>query len=332
MEFQTLEFSPDEKNRLRNTLDLNLNATILQALLHGESIPPLPRFTFRLLSHRFVYRHRSHYLMDRMLLRSAFLHAIIVILYALSTISFGTNWTFERSAFIEHDNSYSVFIALMDHGPRWEGYILASAIAGGISTLLVDLTIIWRCWTIWDRQWKAVFIPMFCVVAATGMKTMEILSIFGNSHDNISKQGSFSAEIDWSLIYVSLTLATTLVCTLLIMYRILRRAPRMNKIVEMLIESSAMYSLSLIIYLAFLSKNLKAGYYADIIAPYAKDIAPTLLVGRVSARANASARREKMAAMLEDHPPLVGCFREEGMDNSQPVRWPSNGIGIFNGQ
>ncbi len=102
---------------------------------------------------------------------------------------------------------------------------------------------------------------------------MEILSIFGNLPHNISKQGYFSAEIDWSLIYVSLTLATTLICTLLIMYRILQRAPGMNasrKIIEMLIESSAMYSLALIIYLALLSKNLEPGYYADIIAAYVK--------------------------------------------------------------
>ncbi len=105
------------------------------------------------------------------------------------------------------------------------------------------------------------------------MKVMEIFSIFSNFPDNITRQGYASAEIDWSLIYVSLTLTTTLTCTLLIMYRILRRASGMNasrKIIEMLIESSAMYSLSLIIYLAFLSKNLKAGYYANIIAPYVK--------------------------------------------------------------
>ncbi|SJL15468.1 uncharacterized protein ARMOST_18966 [Armillaria ostoyae] len=307
MELQTPEFSQDYKNIFFNVLDLNLNATILQALLHGLYTGVVAVTLWTVLS-----SPRS--------LHSTFLHAIIITLYALSTMSFGTNWTFERSAFIEHrHNYYSVFTALMDRGPTWRGHILASAIAGGISTLLVDLTIIWRCWTVWDRQWKVVFIPIFCVVAATVMKMMEILSIFGHVPNNISKQGYFSAEIDWSLIYVSLTLATTLVCTLLIMYRILRRASGMNasrKIIEMLIESSAMYSLSLIIYLALLSKNLEAGYYVDIIAPYIKVISPTLLVGRVSAHANAVSRREKMVAMWENHPPLVGCFREEGTDIS----------------
>ncbi|PBK62549.1 hypothetical protein ARMSODRAFT_1089119 [Armillaria solidipes] len=249
------------------------------------------------------------------LLHIAFLHAVIIILYALSTISCGSNWTLERSAFIEHGNDYySVFTTLIGHGTRWRGYILASAIAGGISTLLVDITIIWRCWTLWDRQCSVVFLPIFCAVAGTVMRTMEMLSIFDNSTNNIS-----TAEIDWSLIYVSLTLATTLMCTLLIIYRIIRRASGTNtshKIVEMLIESSAMYSLSLIIYLALISKNFEFGDYADIIAAYVKVISPTLLVGRVSAHANAVSRREKMVAMWENHPPLVGCFREEGTHNS----------------
>ncbi len=42
-----------------------------------------------------------------------------------------------------------------------------------------------------------------------------------------------------------------------------------------------------------------------------KDIAPTLLVRHVSAHANAVLQCEKMVAMWENHPPLVGCFREE---------------------
>ncbi len=50
MEVQTPEFSQDEKNLFLNALDLNMNATILQALLHGESIPPFLRFTLRSLA------------------------------------------------------------------------------------------------------------------------------------------------------------------------------------------------------------------------------------------------------------------------------------------
>ncbi len=105
------------------------------------------------------------------------------------------------------------------------------------------------------------------------MKAMQMFSDIHNLSDDISKIGQFATEIDWSLIYILLTLATTLMCTLLIVYRIFRHAPGMSasrKIIEMLIESSAMYSISLIVYLALVSQNSESSYYADIIAAYVR--------------------------------------------------------------
>ncbi len=79
-----------------------------------------------------------------------------------------------------------------------------------------------------------------------------MFSNFYSFTDEINKTRSFEAEIDWSLIYILLTLSTTIICTLLIIYRIIRHAPgttASRKKVDMLIETSAIYSLSLIIYL-----------------------------------------------------------------------------------
>ncbi|KAK0244817.1 hypothetical protein EDD85DRAFT_785183 [Armillaria nabsnona] len=117
------------------------------------------------------------------------------------------------------------------------------------------------------------------------MKIMQILSTVCNSANDISKHSQFTADVDWPLIYIFLMLATNL------------HAPGMSatyKIVEMLIESAAI--------------NLDSAYYADVIATYVKAIAPTLLVGCVSAHANAVSQHEKMVAMWSNHPPLVGCF------------------------
>ncbi|PBK62583.1 hypothetical protein ARMSODRAFT_604013 [Armillaria solidipes] len=254
-----------------------------------------------------------------MRLRSTFLCTVIIALHFLSTIAFSVNWEFERRAFIEYgDSYYDVFTALQD-SPLWQAYFLIGGIIGGISTLLVDITIIWRCWTLWDRQWRVVFIPMMFAAAGTVMKTMQILSVLHDSATDISRSAQFTADINWPLIYAFLTLATTLVCTFLIVYRIVRHAPGMSasrKIVEMLIQSSTMYSLSIIIYLVLVSRNSDSAYYTDVIATYVRAIAPKLLVGRVSAHVNASSRRQQMVAMWENHPPLVGCFREEVTDNS----------------
>ncbi|PBK96167.1 hypothetical protein ARMGADRAFT_1077676 [Armillaria gallica] len=307
MDSQPPDISQDEKNTLFGGLDLNMNTMILQALLHGMYTGIVASTLWSIFSSP----RRLH---------SVFLCTIIVVLYILSTVPFGINLAFERRAFIEHgDNYYSVFTALVDFGPWWRAYFLANGITGGISVLLVDMTIIWRCWVLWDRQWQVIFVPMVCVAVGTVMKIIQTLSNLHKLTEDNSKTGHFAAEIDWTLIYIFMTLATTLLCTLLIAYRIISHAPRMSasrKIIEMLIESCAMYSLSLIIYLALVSRNLESAYYADIIAAYIKPIATTLLVARVSAHANARLRRQQMAAMWENHPPLVGCFREDGTDNS----------------
>ncbi|KAK0421513.1 hypothetical protein EV421DRAFT_1982954 [Armillaria borealis] len=257
--------------------------------------------------------------------RSTFLRTVIIMLYVLRMIAFAMDWAFEHHTFIENGNNpYSMFTAL-DFGLWLRTNNLVAGITGGISTLLVDITIIWRCWTLWDRQWRVVFIPIICTGAGIVMKAMQIFRNFPSTND-IGAQSA--ADVVWSLIYAVLMLATTVMCTLSIVYRIVRHAPGMSasrKIIEMLIESSAMYSISLIIYLVLVSKNSDSGLYADVIAAYfhrvdnlkpPKAISPTLLVGRVSAHANASSRRQQMVAMWENHPPLVGCFREEVTDNS----------------
>ncbi|KAK0222369.1 hypothetical protein IW262DRAFT_1296924 [Armillaria fumosa] len=213
----------------------------------------------------------------------AFLHAT----------QFVITWDFERSAFIKQGNNYNgVFMVLVDLSPWRRTYFLANGITGGISVLLVDMTIIWRCWVLWDRQWRVLFVPIGCVVIGTDVvlfkvPVMKILQTLSNIHkisgDN-SKTGHFAGDIDWTLIYIFMTLATTLLCTLLIVYRIVWRA--------------------------YVSLTF------DIESEIPKPIAPTLLVARVSAHDNTSLRQEQMVAMWENHRPLVGCFGEECTNNS----------------
>ncbi len=46
MDSQPADISQDEKNINFGVLDLNMNTMILQALLHGESIPPFLEIHF----------------------------------------------------------------------------------------------------------------------------------------------------------------------------------------------------------------------------------------------------------------------------------------------
>ncbi len=87
--------------------------------------------------------------------------------------------------------------------------------------------------------------------------------------------------VDVSLmLYISFILATTLSCTILIIYRIVAvvgvrhglagRPGVFRHFIEVLVESSALYSISLILDLAFTIRNDFRAYYLDVIASIAK--------------------------------------------------------------
>ncbi|KAK0472623.1 hypothetical protein IW261DRAFT_1507363 [Armillaria novae-zelandiae] len=322
MDTSPRDISENDKNIIFHQLDLNLNRLTLQAFLHGLYTGIVTVTLWNILN------SPKH-------LRSTFLQTIIIVLYVLATISLAMQWGFGCRAFIYHGENYSsVFDALVEFGPWWRANYIVGDVTGGISTVLVDITIIWRCWTLWNHQWKVIFIPTLCTVAGTVTKCMQIRSNLHNPLDNVSKTNIFAVDIDWTLIYILLTLAVALLCTSLIIYRIFRHAPEVTasrKIIAMLIESLAMYSLSLIIYIALESRNLKASYYADTIAAYVKAIAPTLLIGRVSAYANTISARQQMVAMWENHAPLVGCFRDEDTNNSSGCHCRDDGYQLSSG-
>ncbi len=65
------------------------------------------------------------------------------MLYFLSTINFVVNCVFVCNAFIEYRyNYFSLYVALMGVRPWSIACSLISGITGGISTLLVDVTIV----------------------------------------------------------------------------------------------------------------------------------------------------------------------------------------------
>ncbi|PBK93684.1 hypothetical protein ARMGADRAFT_132215 [Armillaria gallica] len=91
------------------------------------------------------------------------------------------------------------------------------------------------------------------------------------------------------VLYASSSLATTHWSTLLIIYRVWtvgqtneRGLGAYRHVVEVSIESSALYSASLILFVAFFAHDWAANYL-DPITGIARGVAPTLLVGRVAA-------------------------------------------------
>ncbi|KAK0490465.1 hypothetical protein IW261DRAFT_14659 [Armillaria novae-zelandiae] len=236
-----------------------------------------------------------------------FMAATIFLLYIFTTISFSFDWAFQQYAYVLNGETfYSVFLALEAVGHWWRTYRLVTGIIGGINTVLADIAVIWRCWVIWSENWIIVTPAIICTVAGTLSKVFQIYDSMSNASSDISRTSGYRTKIDWSILYLSFTLATTVLTTLLILYRIIRVANSpyrighrsYRRVIEILVESAALYSISVIVYMGLVASNDQSAYYADAIMAYIKGIAPTLLVARVVSGQGSSSNKVSQEARV----------------------------------
>ncbi|KAK0187418.1 hypothetical protein F5146DRAFT_1124076 [Armillaria mellea] len=207
---------------------------------------------------------------------------ITILLYITTMINYGiSSWSFMHSIFVVNAQTFwTEFQGGTDAGVL----ILEAGIPSTICSILADTIMIWHCWIVWGQRPLIVFVPFAFLVSAT---TFKIISLY----KEYTSQGIFTTFLP--LLYSSFVLATTLCCTLLIIFHIVTvaraagdagsglRAYRHT--LEILVESSALYSISLILYMIFDIQNSFVFSYFDSLAAFARGIAPTLLIGRVAA-------------------------------------------------
>ncbi|PBK93584.1 hypothetical protein ARMGADRAFT_1079886 [Armillaria gallica] len=246
-------------------LDTELNSVILYSLLHGIytgiAAVSLGNMIF----------------MDKSRPTGRAMVVIIILLYVATTIAFAFSWSYIRSMFVEHGQSF--WTKYMLYQNPGAGITVGAVTAGAFCTVLADSTMVWRCWMVWGRRWPIVLLPVLFLVSHMVFKVMAM-----SRHYALSK--------GYTLDYVfcsSFVLASTLWCTLLIIYRIVtvtRSAGGLNAyrhVIEVLVESSALYSISLILFVTFYVRNDVISYYFNVLSVITRGIAPTLLVGRVAA-------------------------------------------------
>ncbi|KAK0454034.1 uncharacterized protein EV420DRAFT_616322 [Desarmillaria tabescens] len=235
-------------------LDAQLNTEILYALLHGIYTGIIALTLWNIFINK------------RWPIRRALI-VVIIILHALTTINFAGTWSSTRSSFIVNGQhlwtAYLGFVA----GDRIVSWVMG--ISASIGTILSDLYMIWCCWMVWGRHWLVVLLPIISLISATASKILAVYHQYSNG-----SSGDFLTP------YTALTLVTTLWCTLLIIYRILTvagigrgaegRLRFYHCFIEVLVQSSALYSTSLILYLALATHDHFGQYYLDAIASIAR--------------------------------------------------------------
>ncbi|KAK0207685.1 hypothetical protein IW262DRAFT_525464 [Armillaria fumosa] len=166
--------------------------------------------------------------------------AIIILLYFATTINFFLNW-------LVTINSATLLLVTWPPPPI---FYIEIGIAAAVSTVVADSAIIWRCCMVWGRRWLIVLFPIFCLITVFVFKILEVFT------------GAFSwvENVRFLVVYLSCILATTLWCAILIVLRIVtviraqngtdNRLGDYRRVIEVLVESSAPHSVTLIVFVA----------------------------------------------------------------------------------
>ncbi|PBK81508.1 hypothetical protein ARMGADRAFT_1039300 [Armillaria gallica] len=196
---------------------------------------------------------------------------VVILLYALITVDFATNMSYTCPAFIDNGNSFwTVYLKLSG---KAQAAFWVESITASMSTIITDLYMLIivppQDLVLLDRLGATLAycsasntFPNFCNCIVS--KVIEIYQ----SYFSVSTE-AFKIPV----LYISSILMTTL-------WRGAGRLRVYHHFIEVLVESSALYSISLILYLALTIHNNDGLYYLDVIVGVMKGIAPTLLIGR----------------------------------------------------
>jgi len=133
-------------------------------------------------------------------------------------------------------------------------------------TVLADFFMVYRCWMVWNRNWFIIILPVLSWIATA-------VSGYGGTHMLLetSNGGVFAEQlVGWITSFFSTSLATNLLCTVLIAYRVLRSQLRLRKVSSqksrvlpaliIFVESAALYSMALLALLITYELNLNTQF------------------------------------------------------------------------
>ncbi|KAK0439479.1 uncharacterized protein EV420DRAFT_1733679 [Desarmillaria tabescens] len=272
------DFASIKKSAMQYS-DAWFNAVIIESLTHGMYTALFAVVLWRILSSTTINTRQVR-----------ILAGISVFMYIMAIMHIALIWFYNRWAFITkgetEETRYFAFTNHMAAGyPAWA--LMIGDIAAGINILVADCVIIWRCWIIWERNWRIIVLPCICTLC--GM-TFGILGVLQKLAPSNSSQKNLSKE-DWVMAYYVMSLPTTAMCTALIVYRLTKVSKTRNSphftpnpyhhVIEMVIESSGLYVVVLAIFIVFEATNNPYGRYPAAVLQSVIGVTPALILLRV---------------------------------------------------
>ncbi|KAF8915540.1 hypothetical protein CPB85DRAFT_1560164 [Mucidula mucida] len=195
---------------------------------------------------------------------------------------------------------------IMGFGPeagRWMGRRLAInyglRLTVALNAMLAELinfregliVTVWRCWVLWDRKWFVVGLPLLGVISGLISHAFFLAALFPTG----SMRTPRGDGTNWLIVYYSVTVATNLLTTFLIIFRILsvggiKTMRTYRGIIEVLVESAFLYSATYAVYLASAVHDAYAApafhdsnWYLAALLNAATVVAPTMIIERITA-------------------------------------------------
>ncbi|KAJ7432167.1 hypothetical protein B0H11DRAFT_820125 [Mycena galericulata] len=271
--------------------DIYLNIILVQAFVHG-----IYSVIFFLTLYAMIFKRKT----------PALIFLAVITMFIIATIQTGVHWAITRNAFITHGTSPEDTVGALFSRLLFPTFFM-TVLSGTMlvaNTLLADCVLIYRCFAVWNSDWRVIVLPTLTTLAgmALGSLTMFEAAQFVESGGDPK---FIRAGLDYAGPYFCMCLATTLLATILIVARIVCltyanagtgafKFSGYRAVIEMVVESALLYSAVLVVYIALLFDSAYENLYAQAILIEMTGIAPTLIVARVSfglARPSASWQR-----------------------------------------
>jgi len=208
-------------------------------------------------------------------------------LFILLTIATACNILFGQLAWIEHRDipgGIPAFIA--ENTAAW--YNTFGTSAGFLMSYLGDGLLVYRCYIIWNSNWKVVVLPIliYFTSIAFSILTVDQSAVPGSSF--------FSGKaVDFGVPYTSLVVALNTLVTILICYRLLSMRRRMKSVgledtdsytgvTAMMIESAAPIAILGILYTVFNARQDPTSVAFAIMYGTSTGVSPQLIIFRTS--------------------------------------------------
>ncbi|KDR71364.1 hypothetical protein GALMADRAFT_254141 [Galerina marginata CBS 339.88] len=222
----------------------------------------------------------------------------ITLLYLLDVIMLAAQWyALDWIFLINGETRKSSFISL-DTAPGWAQAL--SNLTACYLVVVADGLLIWRCYFVWNKSLRVIGLPCLLLLAEIALCLAETIIVGENAlHAPTTARVREGVTIQSALFFTSLS--SSLLATLLIAFRIHSVSKqnggskrRFRHIIEIVIQSAAVYSLALLIlgvanaFSTFSPTIVVFESYGMLVAFIITGIAPTIMVARVCLAADTS--------------------------------------------